>query len=72
VSKGENIDFRSLTLDELKGKVKQLRDELFRFKFKAQTAENRDTSLPRKAKRNIARCLTAIREKQVAEKGSNP
>ena len=55
-------ELRSFTVDELKGRVRQWRDELFRSKFKSETAENRDTSVFRKLKRDIARALTVMNE----------
>ena len=56
-------ELRNFTPDELTARVKQWKDELFRSRFKAQTAEARDTSVVRKLRRDIARALTVIGEK---------
>jgi large subunit ribosomal protein L29 len=56
-------ELRNFTPDELSARVKQWKDELFRSRFKAQTAEARDTSVVRKLRRDIARALTVIGEK---------
>jgi len=56
-------ELRNFTPDELNARVKQWKDELFRSRFKAQTAEARDTSVVRKLRRDIARALTVIGQK---------
>lgn len=56
-------ELRNFTPEELNARVKQWKDELFRSRFKAQTAEARDTSVVRKLRRDIARALTVIGEK---------
>ncbi len=56
-------ELRNFTPEELNVRVKQWKDELFRSRFKAQTAEARDTSVVRKLRRDIARALTVIGEK---------
>lgn len=56
----EAKDLRALGADELKNKVGQWRDELFRAKFKAQSSEAKDTSVFRKLRRDIARGETIL------------
>lgn len=56
-------ELRNFTPEELNARVKQWKDELFRSRFKAQTSEARDTSVVRKLRRDIARALTVIGEK---------
>lgn len=60
----ETSEMRTLSPDELKGRVKNWRDELFRTRFKAQGSEARDTSVVKKLRREIARALTILNEKQ--------
>lgn len=55
-------ELRQLSAEELTGRVRQWRDELFRARFKSQTAEAKDTSIFRKMKRDIARALTVLSE----------
>ena len=59
----EANELRQLSVEELKGRVKQFKEELVRSRFKVQTAESRDTSIARKTKTNIARVLTVLAEK---------
>lgn len=59
----EAKDLRSLSVEELKGRVRQWGDELFRSRFKAGTSETKDTSIFRKLRRDIARAHTVINEK---------
>lgn len=60
----EVSELRTLNADELKGKVKGWRDELFRTRFKVQSSEARDTSTVKKLRREIARALTVLTEKE--------
>ena len=59
----EASEIRQFSVDELKGRIRQWRDELFRNKFKTQTSETRDTSVIRKLRRDIARGETILRQK---------
>jgi large subunit ribosomal protein L29 len=56
-------DLRQLSKDELAGKIRQWRDELFRSRFKTQSAETRDTSVLKKLRREIARANTVFTER---------
>ena len=56
-------ELRQFSAEELKGRVRQWRDELFRSRFKNETAEAKDTSVFRKLRLNIARGLTVLGEK---------
>lgn len=57
-------DLRQLGVEELKGKIRQWRDDSFKNRFAAHSAEKKDTSILRKTRRNIARGLTILAEKQ--------
>jgi len=59
----EVSELRKFSVEELKGRVRQWRDELFRAKFKARSSETKDTSIFRKLKKDIARGLTVLNEK---------
>lgn len=56
-------DVRQLGIEELRGKIRQWKDEAFRTRFKAQSSETKDTSVFRKVRRNIARANTILAEK---------
>jgi|688.fasta_scaffold61877_10 large subunit ribosomal protein L29 len=59
----EAKELRSFSAEELKGRVKQWQEDLFRARFKGQSAEARDTSVFKKLKRDIARAQTVLTEK---------
>lgn len=52
--------------DELKGKVAELKKELFNLRFQKAQGELTNTSRFRAAKKEIARILTALRSSQNA------
>ena len=71
-------ELRQFTADELKNRVRQWREELFHARFKAETTENKNTSVFQKLRGDIARGLTVLNEKvkagnveKPADKGSS-
>jgi large subunit ribosomal protein L29 len=62
----EAKELREFSIDELQTRVKQWKEELFRSKFKSEATEAKDTSVFRKLRRDIARGLTILNEKQRA------
>ena len=52
-----------LTLNkaELEGKAKELKEELFNLRFQLATGQLQNTMVIKGVKRDIARCLTALR-----------
>lgn len=58
-------EFRDLSLDELKTKEKELYEELFKLRFKHSTNQLKETDKITKAKRDLARAKTIIKEKSV-------
>ena len=61
-------ELRELGAAELRTKISQWKEENFRLKFRAQTAEIEDTSTIRKLRRNIARALTILKEQELGIK----
>lgn len=59
----EANELRKFSVDELNGRIKQWKDELFRTRFKGQTTENPNTSIFGGLRRNIARANTILNEK---------
>lgn len=59
----EASELRDLGVPELKTRVSQWREELFRGKLKKFGGEVKDTTATRKLRRNIARALTVLSEK---------
>ena len=58
-------ELRDLGEEELLEKEKQLRRELFNLRFQKESGQLGDTSLIKKAKRDLARVLTILREIQL-------
>lgn len=59
----EAKELRNFSVEELKSRIRQWREELFRSKFKTQSSEAKDTSVLRKLRHEIARGLTVLSEK---------
>ncbi len=57
-------ELRSLSVEELNGRVKAWKEDLFRSKFKTQSNESKDTSVLKKFRQDIARAFTVITEKR--------
>lgn len=53
-----------MTLEELRGKETELRKELFNLRFQAATGEIENPLRKRTVRKDIARILTVIKEKE--------
>jgi large subunit ribosomal protein L29 len=60
-------EIREKTSDELAKKVAELQEEIFRLKFRASTAQLKQTSNIKKARKDLARMKTVAREREIAE-----
>ncbi len=58
-------ELRELTIDELWEKHRQYKEELFNLRFQAAIGQLRNTSRIKEVKKDIARILTVIREKEL-------
>jgi large subunit ribosomal protein L29 len=56
-------ELRTLSVDELRARCRQWGEELFKARFKARTAEAKDTSIFKKLRKDIARAQTVLTEK---------
>jgi len=63
-------ELRELSAQELKARAIELKQTLFDLKSKANTGVLDSTADLQKTKRDIARCLTVAREKELAAAGS--
>lgn len=63
-------DLRDKSIEELHETVQDLRRELFDDRFKHGTRQLTDTAAITRAKRDIARAMTVLREKQRAEQAA--
>ncbi|MBO8158047.1 50S ribosomal protein L29 [Thermosyntropha sp.] len=59
---------RELTDQELQKKVADYKEELFNLRFQLATGQLDNPMRIREIKRNIARCKTVLRERELAKK----
>jgi len=55
-------ELRNLSSDELRDKEKELREELFNMRFQMSTGEVGDHARIKRAKKELARILTVLKE----------
>lgn len=60
---------RDMSVDELRQKLVELRESLFSLKFQHATGQLENTAQLKRHKRDIARVLTILREKQSVGEG---
>lgn len=60
-------EIRDLPSEEIEAQLAATRRELFNLRFQRETEQMEKTSELRKARRDIARCLTVLREREAAE-----
>lgn len=59
-------ELRELTENELKEKVKELSQEIFNLRFQKATGQLGNTAIIPKAKRDLARVKTVLREIEIS------
>jgi len=59
-------ELRELTLEELREKHRQYKEELFNLRFQNAIGQLANTSRIKEVRRTIARVLTVLREKEIA------
>ncbi|RMG66795.1 MAG: 50S ribosomal protein L29 [Nitrospirae bacterium] len=64
-------ELRTMTIEELRQKEKELRKELFNLRFQKATGEIQNPMRIKAVRKDIARILTIITEKQKEEKTEN-
>ena len=52
----------SLSKAQVEGKIKDLKEELFNLRFQLATGQLQNTMVIKGVKRDIARCMTALRQ----------
>lgn len=60
-------EIRELDRDELQRRLGSLREELFNLRFQLATGQLENTSRVRQVRKDIARILTILREKELQE-----
>jgi len=58
-------ELRDLSMDELKQREKELREEQFNLKFQAATSQLSNTAKMTQTRKDIARVCTLIKEKEL-------
>ena len=56
-------DFRDLSVDELSGRIREMRQGLFNLRVRNTTKELENTSKIRQERRELARAMTVLNEK---------
>lgn len=64
-------DLRQLPDDRLFDELEDLKESLFNLRFQKSFGQLEDPTALRRAKRDVARILTVIRERQIAAGGNN-
>ncbi|MGH8337926.1 MAG: 50S ribosomal protein L29 [Gammaproteobacteria bacterium] len=59
-----NSDFKSMSLDQLDDQLAKLKKEQFNLRFQTASGQNENTSRVRQVRRDIARVMTAARQKR--------
>ena len=58
-------DIRELTVDDLRGRVKELEDQIFRFRIQKSMGQLEAPGKARDLRRDLARINTILREKEL-------
>ena len=58
-------DIRELTVDDLRGRVKDLEDQIFRFRIQKSMGQLEAPGKARDLRRDLARMNTILREKEL-------
>jgi large subunit ribosomal protein L29 len=61
------IKLRELTDEELNKKVRDYKEELFNLRFQLATGQLDNPKRIRDVRKNIARCKTVLRQREIAE-----
>jgi large subunit ribosomal protein L29 len=58
-------EIREMTDDQIRERVRELREELFRLRFRRSMMELENPQLPKTIRRDIARMKTILREREL-------
>ena len=61
-------DIRDLSEDEIKTKISEAQEELFRLRFRSATQQIENPSLIKNLRRDVARMRTILRQREMAKK----
>ncbi len=60
-------EIRDMTDDEIRGRVAELQEELFRLRFRSATQQLESTALLTVLRRDVARLKTILRQRELAQ-----
>ena len=60
-------ELKAMTNAELEAKVSELKAELFNLRFQLATGQLQNTTVIANTKRDIARCMTVLREQELKD-----
>ena len=60
-------ELKAMSKTELEAKVNELKAELFNLRFQLATGQLQNTTVIANTKRDIARCLTILRQKELKD-----
>jgi large subunit ribosomal protein L29 len=60
-------EIREMTDEQIRGRVAELREELFRLRFRSSMMQLENPQLPKQLRRDIARMKTILRERELQE-----
>jgi len=63
-------EIRDLPDEEIRERIQEMKEELFRLRFRTTTAELENPMLLRSLRRDVARMQTVIRERELAVEGA--
>ena len=60
-------EIRDMTDDEIRGRVAEIQEELFRLRFRSATQQLESTALLTGLRRDVARLKTILRQRELAQ-----
>jgi large subunit ribosomal protein L29 len=60
-------DIRELSADEIKDRISEAQEELFRLRFRSATMQLENPALIKSLRRNVARMRTILRQRETVE-----
>ena len=61
-----SAEIRDMTEDEIRGRVAELQEELFRLRFRGATQQLESTALLGSLRKDVARLKTILRQRELA------
>ena len=61
-------DIRELSVDEIKNRISEAQEELFRLRFRSATQQLENPALIKSLRRNVARMRTILKQRETASK----